>query len=89
MKTIACCFNKDLSGRHYTYKCSDDLYAILFQHDPVLAEVHDGVGIVWVVGKHLTPDIDPNADFEYKWAFQRVDMSLLEDAKREEISNGA
>ena len=82
MTTVSVSFNKDVSGPYYTFKCPDDLSAKLFRGDAVLADTKFSIKIVYVAAVHKTPQLDPEATYEYKWVFQKVDFDLLAELKR-------
>ena len=87
VSTIGCTIGH--SSQVYVYKT---ILEDLKPGDLLIAQIRDQVwtetatdtfswvfilGLVRVVTIHEIPEIDPDADFEYKWAFQKVDDSAL------------
>lgn len=75
------------NGKHYTYKCLRTLAESLTPEES-LVNVYNARGYTLgtVVYVDSEPEISPDADFEYRWAFQRV---RTETAKRLEAEDEA
>ena len=75
------------SGHVFTCKIDADLYDRVRVGDYVLIDTKFGLYMAEVAEKHDVPNIDPTADFEYKWAFQKVDLANLFFLNRRDILN--
>jgi hypothetical protein len=87
MTTVKVVFNaatdQNLSAKSYTYKVPKHWGVKV--HDALVVE-SNGLQVVQVVGVDKQADIDPDADFAYKWAVQKVDRSGHEaQLKREQL----
>lgn len=77
--TIQASFSKGaIDGRVYTFKCNKALAAQLKPGDLVVADSAKGYSVVWVHSVDQTPQIDSEAPYPYRWAFQKVDIKALE-----------
>jgi hypothetical protein len=73
------------NGQTYVYKVPKSWG--VREGDMALAIVqHRGIVVVTVVRVDLEPDIDPDADFEYRWLVQKVDTREYEDLNEREKS---
>lgn len=87
--TIAVKFSFDNGERRmeglseYYFKCTKDLATLLQPGDWVVVEAaHKGqYKVVEVTAVHPESEIDPDANFDYKWAFSRVTKERLDDVK--------
>ncbi len=66
--------------RIYTYKVLAT--AGFVEGDKAVVDVSGQLKIVDVVRVDRTPQIDPKADFEYKWVVCRVDLAAYKALKR-------
>lgn len=73
----------DVMPEKYSYLCKQELAQTLSEGDWVLIESNGStvakVGKVMAV--HDEPNVELNADINYKWAFQKVDVPNLEELK--------
>lgn len=65
--------------KNYTFKATQKLASKLTVGDDVVVEVSHGIRVAQVVQIHSEPQIDPEDDINYQWAFQRVNTELLEE----------
>lgn len=71
-------------GMLYTFKVPLDLSRTLTKGDLVLCRSQQKIKVVEVVEVHDVPQLDPDADFIYQWAFQKVDLHTLNDLRDED-----
>ena len=73
----------DVMPEKYSYLCKQELAQTLSEDDWVLVE--SGGSTVAKVGRvvaiHVEPNVELNADINYKWAFQKVELPILEELK--------
>lgn len=60
-----------VSSKHYTYKVPTSWGVKMY--DQLVVDTPSGVGVVHVLEVHAVPQLDSDADFQYKWAVQKVD----------------
>lgn len=69
-------------AKQYTFKVSLD--DNVKEGDSVVVETEYGLRVAYVTDVHASPRIDTDADFEYRWVVQVVDMSRYNRRKEEE-----
>lgn len=75
------------SKKEYTFKVPRKLADKLFKDDIVLVDSdYNSVAFVKVSEVHEASEIDPDADFAYKWAFQKLSGNLAKLKAREEVN---
>lgn len=83
--TIQCSYTKDvINGRTYTFKCTRTLADQLHLGDYVIADSAKGFGVLIVHEVHQQSQIDPEAEYEYKWVFQKMDKPCLDALQAQE-----
>lgn len=91
LTTIKVRFQSSAHGKQYTYKCLKTLAETLKVGDRVLVDTSASNVPNWAVGVcevlAIDPEMDINleADFEYKYAFAKVDESELSRLKEREV----
>lgn len=69
--------------RTYTYK--SPLACCVAAGDHVVVDTpSSGLRVVYVVAVHAQPEIDLDANHDYKWIVQRVDLSVYNDLNKRE-----
>jgi hypothetical protein len=92
LTTIKVRFQSSAHGKQYTYKCLKTLAETLKVGDRVLVDTSASNVPNWAVGVcevlAIDPEMDINleADFEYKYAFAKVDESELSRLKAREVA---
>lgn len=72
------------SGQTYEFKVSRALADTVNPGDWVLCRAQQQVKTVHVTAVHREPQIDPDAEFIYQWAFQRVEIETLDELRAED-----
>lgn len=83
MTTLSAKFHPN-SGKTYTFKVTRDLADITRPGDQILVYARDEIQVVHVHEVHAQPQIDPDAEFVYQWAFQLVDSYVLDELHDED-----
>lgn len=65
--------NKDSAYCQYTFKADTSLG--LKVNDLAVVHVKSGFGVVQIVAVHRTPQLDPNAHFDYKWVVDKISLN--------------
>lgn len=73
---INCRFDTGDFAKTYTFKATKALAESLDKGDPVVVNSQDDIKIVYFVS---TEEFDPDENVDYKWAFQKVDATILQD----------
>src|SRR5438067_671590 len=82
--TVRCTFS-DGNSVQYTYKVPTH-WKVKVGDQLVVDSPRNGMTVVTVVFVDVVPQLDPDADFEYKWAVQVVDRSGYDaQLKRERL----
>lgn len=65
----------------YTFLCKQELALTLDEDDLVLVQASNGTGVkvAVVAAVHTEPNVELNSDINYKWAFQKVDTTKLDN----------
>jgi hypothetical protein len=87
LTTIGVSYTKDHKGEKlYTFKVTKEFAATLKEGDTVVVEgrIANEYQHVFVVNIHEESEIDLDAGFEYKWAFMKLDTSILQQLKAQE-----
>lgn len=66
----------------YSYKAETALG--LVAGDLAVVHAKDGLAIVQITQVDATPQIDPNANFNYKWVLDKVDLTAFKRRSAEE-----
>lgn len=81
--TVSVVFQKDSNrpattstGKRYTYKC---LKGTPLVGDIAIVEVGEQLAFVKIVEVHNTPQIDFNADYDYRWLLQYVNRKSYDN----------
>lgn len=62
----------------YVFLATRELADSLEEDDYVVVESRKGIQVARVQGVNREPAVDPDDDIEYRWAFQKVDLSALQ-----------
>lgn len=65
------------SQKAYTFKCTNQLAHSLTEGNEVIVNTCNGRRIATVLEIHEEPQVDPEDDVEYQWAFQRINDAHL------------
>lgn len=74
----------DGRGQVYTFKILRTLAEELKRNDRVLVDTVNGIQMVTVAEVHDEPEIDPDSGTLFKWAFAKVDLTVLDDLRKQE-----
>lgn len=72
------------SQKEYVFKITQKLADKCTVGDQVVVDTCNGLRVGELSGVHDEPQIDPEDDVEYRWAFQRVNLDLLEELTEQE-----
>lgn len=65
--------DNELNSLTYTFKATASMG--LAVGDLAVAHARDKLAIVAITDVHDVPQIDPNANFDYKWLIQKIDLT--------------
>lgn len=79
--TVVLSMYNDKSEMKYTFKVARELAQTLKAGDLMLAETVRGLAVGYVIEVHEVSDINPDASYDYQWAFQKIDIDGLKALK--------
>lgn len=68
----------------YTFKVTKELASVLEADHQVVVETVHGFAVGTVVSIHPESQLDPESEFDYRWAISLVDTAMLEANERVE-----